>query len=163
GAPDRKQRLPRGRRGAGARQHRRRTRGGGLNQQSSYRDFLEAKVRLAPSMGFDVSEGEISPILKPHQRAIVRWMVRGGRRACFASFGLGKTMIQLEAVRIILKHVGGRGLIVIPLGVRQEFFKDAAKLSIEVRFIRRIEEAEDFDGICLTNYETIRDGKLDPA
>src|SRR6185503_1285407 len=142
GAPDRKQRLPRGRRGAGARQHRRRTRGGGLNQQSSYRDFLEAKVRLAPSMGFDVSEGEISPILKPHQRAIVRWMVAGGRRACFASFGLGKTLIQLETVRLTRERVGGKALIVAPLGVRQEFMHDARMVGVPLRFIRSIEEAE---------------------
>jgi vacuolar-type H+-ATPase catalytic subunit A/Vma1 len=29
----------------------------------------------------------------------VRWAVRGGRRAIFAAFGLGKTVIQLETLR----------------------------------------------------------------
>jgi hypothetical protein len=93
-------------------------------------------------------------------------MVKGGRRACFASFGLGKSIIQLEAVRITRDISGGMGLIVIPLGVRQEFVRD----SIEIlkwehapKFIRRIEEATDPNGIYMTNYETIRDGKLDPA
>ena len=27
---------------------------------------------------------------KPHQRDMVRWMVKMGRAACFAAFGLGK-------------------------------------------------------------------------
>src|SRR5690606_24057787 len=90
-----------------------------------------------------------------------RWAVRGGRRAIFAAFGLGKSVIQLETLRIILKRSGGRGLIVAPLGVRQEFMRDAAALGITLRFIRRIEEADE-TGSYITNYETVRDGKLDP-
>lgn len=128
---------------------------------ADYRKFLEDKVCVAPRLGFDVDESEVNPLLKPHQRSIVRWMVAGGRRACFAAFGLGKTMMQLEAVRLTLTRCGGRGLIVIPLGVKQEFTRDAAMLGISVRFIRRIEECDD-EGIYLTNYETVRDGKLDP-
>jgi hypothetical protein len=86
----------------------------------------------------------------------------GGRRAIFCAFGLGKTVIQLEVVRITRARVGGMGLIAIPLGVRQEFMRDAAMLGIKVKFIRSIEEADDPEGIYLTNYESIRDGKLDP-
>lgn len=127
-----------------------------------YRAFLESKVRMAPTYGAGAEGLHVSPILKPHQAAIVRWMVEGGRRACFAAFGLGKTLIQLEAVRLTREREGGRALIVIPLGVRQEFFRDAAMLGLPVHFIRRIEEADDPEGIYLTNYETVRDGKLDP-
>lgn len=127
-----------------------------------YLDFLKSKVAVAPKTGFDIAEGEVNPLLKPHQKAIVRWMVAGGRRACFAAFGLGKTVIQLEAVRLTRERAGGMGLIVIPLGVRQEFMRDGALLNIQLKFIRRIEEAEDPAGIYLTNYETVRDGKLDP-
>lgn len=112
--------------------------------------------------GFQVGLEEINPLLKPHQRDIALWMIRGGKRACFASFGLGKTFIQLEVVRLICKKAGGMGLIVLPLGVRQEFARDANKLGIKVKFIRRIAEADNPSGIYLTNYETIRDGKLDP-
>lgn len=130
---------------------------------NDYRSFLESKVKLAPRIGPSEHEYlDVNPILKPHQAAIVRWMVAGGRRACFASFGLGKTVIQLEAVRLTRDRVGGKGLIVLPLGVRQEFTRDAAMLGMTVKFIRRIEEATDPDGIYLTNYETVRDGKLDP-
>ena len=127
----------------------------------SYDSFLKSKIKLAEQFGFDVADHDVNPILKPHQRDMVRWMCKMGRAACFAAFGLGKSVIQLEAVRITLERVGGMGLIVIPLGVRQEFIRDAAMLGIPVKFIRRIEET-DGSGIYLTNYETVRDGKLDP-
>lgn len=128
----------------------------------AYVAFLRSKVAQAERFGFDIADGEINPILKPHQRAMVRWMVGGGRRACFAAFGLGKSVIQLEVVRITRARAGGMGLIVIPLGVRQEFMRDAAMLGITVRFVRSIAECTDAEGIYLTNYETVRDGKLDP-
>jgi len=128
----------------------------------SYEDFLRAKIQMAQTWGFEIAESEVNPLLKPHQRQIVRWAVAGGRRAVFCAFGLGKTVIQLEIVRIVCARAGGMGLIVIPLGVRQEFLRDAQMLGIDVKFVRRIEECTDSQGIYLTNYETVRDGKLDP-
>ena len=128
-----------------------------------YREFLAAKAALAGADGFDVDPAEVHPILKPHQRDAVVWGVRGGRRAWFASFGLGKTLIQEEACRLILgKLGGGRALITCPLGVRQEFPRDGALIGVLPKFIRTEAEAPK-DGIYLTNYETIRDGKLDPT
>lgn len=129
---------------------------------SAYETFLRAKVRMAESYGFEIDDADVHPILKPHQRAIVRWMVAGGRRACFAAFGLGKSVIQIETVRITRARAGGMGLIVAPLGVRAEFMRDAAMLGVPLKFIRRIEEADDREGLYITNYETVRDGKLDP-
>lgn len=126
-----------------------------------YGEFLRRKTLLLPESGFEVSPAEINPLLKPHQRDIVIWALRGGRRAIFAAFGLGKSFIQLEIARLIQHKIGGKFLLVAPLGVRQEFFRDAAKLEMEIRFIRRKEECA-AEGICLTNYETVRDGKLDP-
>lgn len=135
----------------------------GNQAHDPYLSFLRAKVKLADRLGVEVLDSEINPMLKPHQRDIVRWMVGMGRAACFAAFGLGKSVIQLEVVRITRAKAGGKALIVIPLGVRQEFMRDAAMLGIPVKFIRRIEEADDDGVIYLTNYETVRDGKLDPC
>lgn len=133
--------------------------------QDKYIEFLKSKVRLAQSDGFDCELEEINPNLKPHNKLMVKWMVEGGRRACFASFGLHKTVVQLETVRLtLLKSGGKKGLIILPLNVRKEFINDSInilKWETPPKFIRRIEEAEE-DGIYLTNYETIRDGKLDP-
>lgn len=128
---------------------------------SNYRDFLANKVRMAPVSGFPVEDAEINPILKPHQRDMVKWAVKGGKRAIFAAFGLGKSVIQIEVLRIVCEKSAGRGLIVLPLGVRQEFRRDGLMLGVEIKFIRRIEEAGE-TGLYMTNYETVRDGKLDP-
>lgn len=125
-----------------------------------YQAFIEAKQVVAPEMGFEPPV-PISEMLFPFQRDIVRWAVRRGRAAIFAAFGLGKSLMQLEIARQVCAQTGGRFLIVAPLGVRQEFKRDAERLGIAIRFIRRIEEA-DAAGVYLTNYETIRDGKMDP-
>lgn len=139
----------------------------------TYHDFLAAKTVSAPEVGFEVDPSEVNPILKPHQRDIVVWAIHRGRAALFEAFGLGKTMQQLEIVRLTLLKLseqrtaadapGGlsKGLIVIPLGVRQEFMRDAETLGVPVTFIRSTEEARRA-GIYLTNYESVREGKLDP-
>lgn len=136
----------------------------GLNGQGAgYREFLSQKASVAKLEGIEVSDAEIHPILKPHQRAIVRWAAAGGRRAIFANFGLGKSVMQLELLRLLVQKMGGgRALIVVPLGIRQEFTRDATMIDQTITFIRRIEEA-DQDGLYMTNYETVRDAKLDPT
>lgn len=126
-----------------------------------YRDFIAEKVNFDRTFGHQIDTDDLHPILKPHQRDIVEWAVMGGRRAVFAAFGLGKSIIQLEILKHTLAEHGGRGLIICPLGVRQEFIHDAGMLDLDLKFIRRIEDA-DGPGLYITNYETVRDGKLDP-
>ncbi|MBV9255548.1 MAG: DNA methylase N-4, partial [Actinobacteria bacterium] len=130
---------------------------------TTYDEFLRAKCDFDVAYGFDVDTAEISPVLKPHQRDIVQWALRGGRRAIFAAFGLGKSVMQLETMRLVNARENARCLIVCPLGVRQEFVRDARELlGVDVTFVRRTEEVGG-PGIYLTNYESIRDGRLDPA
>jgi len=129
-----------------------------------YLAFLRKKIAMASFDGYEIEDGDIHKILKPHQRACVKWAVKGGNRALFESFGLGKSLQQVEVVRITKSLAGGAGLIVCPLGVRQEFKRDAAMVGVETRFLRRTEEFDaEFSGIWLTNYESIRDGKLSPS
>ena len=132
-------------------------------QQDQYQQFLRQKIKMASFKGFNVEPGDIHPILYPHQRDIAKWAVLGGNRAVFAKFGLGKSIIQCEWLRQIVAGAGGNGLIVCPLGVRQELIRDAAMLGMEVRFIRSAAEMQDGHPFYITNYETVRDGKLDPA
>lgn len=128
---------------------------------SDYESFLKEKVNFGKHYGFDVDVVDISPILKDHQRDIVKWAVYGGRRAIFAAFGLGKSVMQLETLRLIIEREGGKGLIIAPLGVRGEFKRDAHMLGMETTFIRRDDEVTG-PGLYVTNYESVRDGKLDP-
>lgn len=68
-----------------------------MSDLAVYNSFLEKKIRLDAETGFPCRPDEVSPVLKPHQRDMVAWAVRGGRRALFSAFGLGKTMMQIEA------------------------------------------------------------------
>lgn len=132
----------------------------------TYDDFLNHKVCTAPESGFDVTDEEINAKLKPHQREAVKWACKGGRRALFESFGLGKTVQELEFCRLVIKHEGGRALLVLPLGVRQEFTHDAVELlGIDPpRYVRTMEEIKSCtDSICMTNYERVRDGDIEPS
>ena len=126
---------------------------------------MTSKIEIAKDTGFEISDSEVNPSLKPHQRDAVRWALKGGRRALFESFGLGKTVQELEFCHQVVRRLGGKALIVCPLGVRQEFVRDAEEIpGYETPvYIRTIEEARDTDGkILLTNYERVRDGDICP-
>ena len=132
-----------------------------------YLKFLRGKIRVAPETGFKVDPEQVNPALKLHQRDAVIWACRGGRRALFESFGLGKTVQELEWCRLTAAHEGGQALIVLPLGVRQEFSRDAVELlSMEAPpYVRTMAEAAEYQDtpILMTNYERVRDGDMDPA
>lgn len=133
----------------------------------SYDDFLASKAAIAPRFGgIDVPEADLNPALKPHTRRMVAWGLSGGRRAWFASFGLHKTATQLETMRVLWRRLNAPVLIVAPLGVRREFIAEAARrfhgeFAIDLRFIKSDAEV-DGPAVYLTNYETVRDGKLKP-
>jgi len=135
-----------------------------MGQQMSYIDFLKSKMTIAPETGFDIDPGEVNPVLMPHQRDSVVWAVKGGRRALFQSFGLGKTIQQIEILRLILKRMGGKALIIAPLEVRHEFIRDGKNLlQMDIRYVKTAAECEAAgDGILITNYERVRDGDIDP-
>ena len=132
----------------------------------TYQDFLKSKIEIAAESGFEITEAEINPALKEHQRDAVIWALRGGKRALFESFGLGKTVQEIEFCHQAVRYYGGKALIVCPLGVKQEFSRDAVKLLgyPAPEYVRTMEEAERSDAnILLTNYERVRDGDIDPS
>lgn len=131
----------------------------------TYREFLETKIELATESGFIVDPGKVNKALKPHQRDAVMWALKGGRRALFESFGLGKTVQEIEFCHLAAEETGGRALIVLPLGVKQEFTRDAVTvLGYEKpEYCRTMEEVEQSTSqIVLTNYERVRDGDIRP-
>lgn len=129
---------------------------------ADYASFLKAKIKMANFTGFTLEPGNVHEILFPHQRDIVQWAVQGGNRAIFASFGLGKSVMQCEWLRQIVTATDMPGLIVCPLGVRQELIRDAAMVGVDLRFIRGAAEIQSGHSFYVTNYETVRDGKIDP-
>lgn len=132
----------------------------------TYKEFLQSKVELATDSGFAVDPKHINRELKPHQRDAVMWALKGGRRALFESFGLGKTVQEIEFCHQAAVHEGGQALIVMPLGVRQEFTRDASEvLGYEIpAYCRTMDEVKAAGSeIILTNYERVRDGDIDPS
>jgi DNA modification methylase len=113
-----------------------------------YADFLANKRIIAPTIGHDIDATDVHPALFPFQRDLVAWAARKGRAALFADTGLGKTRMQVEWARLI----GERTLIVAPLSVARQTVKEAARIGIDVRYVRQPEPGA---GIFITNYELI--------
>lgn len=130
--------------------------------REDYLAFLRTKIPQAEVAGFEPPSPHHSSLF-PHQRDITEWAIRGGRRALFCQFGLGKTRMHLQIAKWIAEYTGGRYLIICPLGVRQEFtLNDGPAMGIEVKFLRTSAEVEaSSNAIFCTNYESVRDGKLD--
>lgn len=137
-----------------------------MGERPAYDAFLAAKAAVAPRFGgIEVADADLNPELKPHTLAMVKWALAGGRRAWFASFGLHKTATQLEAMRLIVARERRPVLIIAPLGVRREFVAEAAlrfrgDFAVDLRFVRSAEEITG-PAVYLTNYESVREGKLD--
>lgn len=127
-----------------------------------------AKMAVSECGGFEIADNELTPSLYPHVKDTVKWAVRGGARAIFSSFGMQKTVTQLEILRVIIAHEGGRGLIVCPKRVVVEFIEQSNKwLDMEVRYVRTMDEVKACPtSIMITNYERVRDGeegvRIDP-
>ena len=125
-------------------------------------------MAISHNTGFEIKDEDLTSSLYPHVKDTVKWAVKGGCRAIFSSFGMQKTVTQLEIIRIILKYKGGKGLIVCPKRVVVEFVSQAKKhLNIEVTYVRNMQEVKDCStDIMITNYERVRDGedgvRIDP-
>ena len=141
----------------------------------NYNDFLKSKMVIATQSGFAAAAEDINLALKPHQRDGVIWALKGGCRALFESFGLGKTIQELEWCRLITEKTDSVALVVLPLGVKQEFIRDAANVlgwESEMRYVRNMAEVREAtclwaaggcSNIMLTNYERVRDGDIIPS
>ena len=133
-----------------------------------YIDFLKKKMAISSQTGFDIKDGDLTPSLFPHVKDTVRWAVKGGCRAIFSSFGMQKTCTQLEILRIIIAHKGGKGLVVCPKRVVVEFITQAQQhLGMTVTYVRTMDEVKACEtDIMVTNYERVRDGedgvRIDP-
>ena len=106
---------------------------------------MKNKVIIAEDFGFEPMW--LPEKAFPHQKDICDWTIRGGRRAIFASFGLGKTFMQLINGVNCIKKTGKPFLIVCPLGVVGEFKRDNRKLctGYDIEYITDTDEIEQYD------------------
>lgn len=128
-----------------------------------YQELISKKVIKADQFGFEVNPDDLHPSLFPHQRDTVAWMLKGGRRAGFLSFGLGKTRINLEIQRQCHLRDGGKVLFITTLGVRAEFTRnDGPAMGMDLQYCRNMAEVEAANTpYIITNYERVRDGDID--
>ena len=52
-----------------------------MNKLDQYFDFLQQKFPIAEISGFVIDTDTLHPMLKPHQKELVKWALYGGRRA----------------------------------------------------------------------------------
>lgn len=115
---------------------------------TEYAEFLARKHRRAAQVGRACRVQDVHPMLHGWQREIVAWAVRAGRAAIWADTGLGKTLMQVEWARLS----GRRSLVVAPLAVCRQTVREAAKVGIEMHYVRSEGEAAG-PGMWITNYE----------
>ena len=132
-------------------------------ESMDYQAFLKSKAPIAKEGGFD-PPSDHHKSLKPHQIDVVRWAAKQGQSAIFASFGLGKSRMQLQLLKWAHELTGKKVLLVAPLGVRQEFTRsDGPAMGMKVVYCRTDSEVAACESpYIITNYERIRDGNIDP-
>lgn len=123
---------------------------------SAYADLLARRTAAAGSEGRDIDPDLIHESLKPFQRRIVAWGIKGARRAVWADTGLGKTRMQLEWARLSAPT----SLIAAPLAVCEQTVEEAAKIGITARYIRSDAEVTG-PGVYVTNHDMV--DKISPS
>jgi len=139
---------------------------------------LRAPARFAGLIGLDIGPRDqaaalpISDFLFGYQKWIVEMALTAKRYAIWADCGLGKTPMQLEWARHVIRRTGGRTLIMAPLevcrqtmdeadrfyGRRPTFLKTRADLAAFCKG-EPIEEAT-WPNLAVTNYQKMIGGVL---
>lgn len=114
-----------------------------------YSEFIKSKEFNQLLAGFEADS--ITKGLFDHQLVIVKWALRRGRAAIFADTGLGKTAMQLAWADAVVKHTGGKVLVVAPLCVGVQTEREAGNFGISATFSRVPIDSD----ITITNYEML--------
>jgi hypothetical protein len=115
-----------------------------------YSKFIERKAQLGGDYGFEPVE--MPSWLFDFQSSLVAWALRKGRAAIFADCGLGKTAMELAWSDNVVRHTGGRVLLLTPLAVTHQIAADAEKFGIDAHVSRN---GVAHRGITITNYEKL--------
>jgi len=125
---------------------------------NNYNDFIKSKIIKFEYTGFDIELDDINPVLFDFQKSIIKWAIRNGKSAVFASTGLGKTLIQLEIANIINKTKNVNVIIFAPLAVSEQTIREAKeKLNLNINNLRYGFK----EGINIINYEQIENVEVD--
>lgn len=119
-----------------------------MNQE--YAEFLRSRAQINTYDGFEplfMPSG-----LKDFQCHLVDWNVRMGRSATFADCGMGKTFMQLVWAQNVVEHTNRPVLILAPLAVTQQTYREAVKFGIEAHISQ---DGKIRPGVNIANYERL--------
>ena len=116
-----------------------------------YHEFLNRKSQLKQADGFEPVY--MPDWLFPFQRHLVEWAVRKGRSAIFADCGLGKTPMQLVWAENVVRKTNKPVLILTPLAVSHQTYREAEKFGIDAHVNR--DGKPDGTRISIANYEKL--------
>jgi DNA modification methylase len=119
-----------------------------MQDKNKYLDFLQKKQKTHILSGFDVNENELNEKMFHFQKFIVTRALKAGKYAIFADCGLGKTLMQLEWARHVVKYTNKPVIILAPLAVTGQTIQEGQKFGIECG---KIGEAL----IHISNYEQL--------
>jgi len=129
---------------------------------STYESFIKNKITISDQSGFTVTPDQLHTSTFPHQRDAIQWAAEGGRRLIAMNFGMGKTHVATELMRLIHERERRPTLIVCPLGVKHQFIdEDGPRLGVDFRYVRDDAEVVKCQSpFMVTNYERIREGNI---
>lgn len=123
-------------------------------KMSDYASFLSEKEKQKIDSGFHVELSELNSNLKDFQKYVVQKSLKAGKYAIFANTGLGKTIMQLEIARNVVKKTGEPALILTTLGVTNQTILEGEKFGIKVE---KYQDGEILsDGIYISNYDQLK-------
>jgi len=122
----------------------------------NYDEFIKTKRQDIIDVGFIADN--LNKNLFPFQKFVVKLALKKGRYAIFADCGLGKTIMQLEWARQILKKENKPVLILAPLAVAEQTIQEGYKFGISVR---RADVEVAHPAIYITNYEQLDNINID--
>jgi hypothetical protein len=117
----------------------------------AYERFLSLKAKGVKCSGFEVSELDLNANLFDFQKFCVTVALKKGRMALMGDCGLGKTIMQLEWSRQVVKHTGKPVLILAPLAVTDQTIAQGELFGFEV--VNHSGDIE--DKIYISNYEQL--------
>lgn len=119
----------------------------------NYEEFLKNKTLTIQNSGFEINRDDLNSNLFEFQKDVVKWALMKGKAAIFAECGLGKSLMQLEWANQVYKHTGKNVLILAPLAVTEQTYREGLKFGIESTVIE--EQGDIKPGINITNYEKL--------
>lgn len=114
-----------------------------------YEEFIQTKSFKLTPYGFD-ADLSCYPLFD-YQKDITKWALSKGKSAIFADTGLGKTLMQLVWADQVSKHESKKVLILAPLAVKEQTYKEAQKFGISTDLIDII-NYEQLHNVDVNNY-----------